>query len=218
MRYHACPARSSRHASSVDIVNCHSRCSASECRAAEAPAEQQPRDAERRAIEHVIEAAREDDELVNAKVRAAFAHGLTPILCVGETEDERERGDTERKLRHQVQEALDKITAFRPSIIISDLVMPRMGGPELAQELLARRPAVKVLYMSGYTAEAIANSSAHSKVIVETTPISPRLGAIAKNSGSSRVSSWTSPVLTSTSRRPRRRVLVHPWSHNDRRQ
>ena len=29
--------------------------------------------------------------------------GLAPILCVGETEEEREAGDTERKLRHQVQ-------------------------------------------------------------------------------------------------------------------
>ena len=35
--------------------------------------------------------------------------GSMPILCVGETEEERERGDTERKLRHQVQEGLEKV-------------------------------------------------------------------------------------------------------------
>ena len=33
------------------------------------------------------------------------------------------------------EEALTKVTAFRPSIIISDLVMPRMGGLELLRAL-----------------------------------------------------------------------------------
>jgi triosephosphate isomerase len=43
-----------------------------------------------------------------------------PILCVGETEEERERGDTERKLRHQVQEALDKVPIERlPEVVIA---------------------------------------------------------------------------------------------------
>ena len=40
---------------------------------------------------------------------AALEAGLEPILCVGETEEEREAGETERKLRHQVQEALERV-------------------------------------------------------------------------------------------------------------
>jgi triosephosphate isomerase (TIM) len=55
----------------------------------------------------------ETDRALQAKVPAAFEAGLLPILCVGETEEERERGDTERKLRHQVQEGLAKLPPER---------------------------------------------------------------------------------------------------------
>jgi triosephosphate isomerase (TIM) len=51
----------------------------------------------------------ETDRALQQKVPKALESGLTPILCVGETEEERERGDTERKLRHQVQEGLEKV-------------------------------------------------------------------------------------------------------------
>src|SRR6201985_3126527 len=51
----------------------------------------------------------ETDRALQLKVPRALEAGLTPILCVGETEEERERGDTERKLRHQVQEGLEKV-------------------------------------------------------------------------------------------------------------
>jgi triosephosphate isomerase len=55
----------------------------------------------------------ETDRALAEKVPAALAAGLKPILCVGETEDEREAGDTERKLRHQVQEGLEKVEIDR---------------------------------------------------------------------------------------------------------
>jgi triosephosphate isomerase (TIM) len=45
----------------------------------------------------------ETDEALARKVPAAFAAGLEPILCVGETLDQRERGETEAVLRHQVE-------------------------------------------------------------------------------------------------------------------
>ncbi|WP_354701430.1 Triosephosphate isomerase [Paraconexibacter sp. AEG42_29] len=55
----------------------------------------------------------ETDEALQQKVPAALEAGLTPILCCGETEDERERGDTERKLRHQILEGLEKVPKDR---------------------------------------------------------------------------------------------------------
>lgn len=48
----------------------------------------------------------ETDRALASKVPAALRAGLSPILCVGETEQEREEGETERKLRHQVRENL----------------------------------------------------------------------------------------------------------------
>ncbi len=52
----------------------------------------------------------ETDKALSHKLPAALGAGLKPILCVGESEDERERGDTERKLRHQVQEGLERLS------------------------------------------------------------------------------------------------------------
>src|SRR5690606_17029304 len=48
----------------------------------------------------------ETDETVNLKVRAIYEHGMTPILCVGETLEEREAGTTEAKVTGQVTAGL----------------------------------------------------------------------------------------------------------------
>jgi triosephosphate isomerase len=55
----------------------------------------------------------ETDRALALKVRAALDAGMVPILCVGETEEERERGETQRKLRHQVQEDLVRVEPER---------------------------------------------------------------------------------------------------------
>jgi triosephosphate isomerase len=51
----------------------------------------------------------EDDKTVNKKVKAAFAHSMTPIVCVGETLEEREAGGTESKVQQQVKRAFDGV-------------------------------------------------------------------------------------------------------------
>ncbi len=51
----------------------------------------------------------EDDAMVNKKVRAVLDHDMTPILCVGETLDEREGGGTETKVGQQVRRGLDNV-------------------------------------------------------------------------------------------------------------
>lgn len=49
----------------------------------------------------------DSDETVNAKTKALLEAGLTPIICVGETIEERRQGQTDRIVEHQVRAALD---------------------------------------------------------------------------------------------------------------
>jgi triosephosphate isomerase (TIM) len=67
---------------------------------------------ERRAYHH------EDDEVVGAKVRAAMAGDLVPILCVGEVEAEREAGEHERVVVRQLSRALDGVDLQRSGDLV----------------------------------------------------------------------------------------------------
>ena len=53
----------------------------------------------------------ETDEGVNRKIKAALAHGLLPIVCVGETEAEYDAGHTEQVVGGQVRGCLAGLTA-----------------------------------------------------------------------------------------------------------
>jgi triosephosphate isomerase len=60
----------------------------------------------------------ETDETVNRKVKAAFSHQLTPIVCVGETQELRESGKTETWVEDQVTAALNGLTAEQVATLI----------------------------------------------------------------------------------------------------
>ena len=84
----------------------------------------------------------ETDRALALKVPAALAEGLVPILCVGETEEEREAGETERKLRHQVQEDLARVEEDRLAEVVIAyepiwaIGTGRVASPEQAQEAI----------------------------------------------------------------------------------
>jgi triosephosphate isomerase len=113
----------------------------------------------------------ETDRALAAKVPAALGAGLVPMLCVGETESERDAGETERKLRHQVNEALERVAAERlGQVVIAYEPIWAIGTgvvatPDQAQDAIAfiralvgdRSPAageeVRILYGGSVTRE-----------------------------------------------------------------
>jgi triosephosphate isomerase len=85
----------------------------------------------------------ETDRALALKLPAALRAGLRPILCVGESEEERAEGDTERKLRQQVREGLGGLEdAQLPEVAIAYEPIWAIGTgltatPEQAQDAVA---------------------------------------------------------------------------------
>ncbi len=61
----------------------------------------------------------ESDQLVADKAKAALAHGLTPIVCVGETLAEREAGQTEAVVGRQLQAVIDTLGADIARVVVA---------------------------------------------------------------------------------------------------
>jgi triosephosphate isomerase len=84
----------------------------------------------------------ETDRALALKVPAALGAGLRPILCVGESEEERDAGETERTLRHQVQEDLAGVEAEQlPEVVVAyepvwAIGTGRVATPTQAQEAI----------------------------------------------------------------------------------
>src|SRR5580704_6806478 len=60
----------------------------------------------------------ETDATVNRKVMAAFLASLTPIVCIGETLEERERGEMPAVLDRQIKDGLEQLTAERIAALV----------------------------------------------------------------------------------------------------
>lgn len=85
----------------------------------------------------------ETDKALALKVPAALEAGLAPILCVGETEEERDNDETDRKLRQQVREDLAGVPAERLAEVVIAyepiwaIGTGRVASAEQAQEAIA---------------------------------------------------------------------------------
>ena len=109
-------------------------------------------------------AVSEAPEMAKAKREAASASGTETILVVEDDESVRSlirlalvAGGYKVLETDDPDKALD-LCANHPGpihLLLTDVVMPKMGGPAVAEKVAALRPGVKVIFMSGYTDDAI---------------------------------------------------------------
>ncbi len=85
----------------------------------------------------------EDDALINRKIKRAIEIGLQPLLCIGETKEEYEKGTTQQVIEKQLQEDLKDIPAEQlANLIIAYEPIWAIGSgqsasPEIAQSVHA---------------------------------------------------------------------------------
>ena len=116
-------------------------------------------------------------------VRRPVALGSETVLLVEDDEMVRHLvRETLVRAGYKVMDTSDPLEARRLSasyrgtihLLITDVVMPKVSGLELAEELRARRGGMKVLYMSGYTDTAIVNTGIlHKEVAFLQKPFTP---------------------------------------------
>ena len=87
----------------------------------------------------------EDEESVRELVRVTLASRGYNVL-------EAENGECGLRIAEEYKEPID--------ILITDVVMPGIGGRELAKKLVALRPGISVLFLSGYTEDAVVTQGA----------------------------------------------------------
>ena len=59
-------------------------------------------------------------------------------------------------------------------LVITDVIMPRLNGPALAQHLVALSPSVKILFISGYTGDTVFTNGVGKDAFLLQKPIMPQ--------------------------------------------
>lgn len=102
----------------------------------------------------------DDDAVVNRKLRAALAHGLRPILCVGETKPQRDAGTAEQVVVAQVQAGLADVGATQlPDVVIAyePIWAIGTGDTATAADAQAMHATIRATLAALYTPELAQN-------------------------------------------------------------
>lgn len=125
----------------------------------------------------------ETDQTVNKKIKVAFENELKPIVCVGETLEQRENGETEKIITSQTRLALDGLTAeqIKNTIIAYEPIWAIGTGKTATSEdannsIKAIREELKKLYGENVSEEVIIQyggsvKSSNAKELFESSDI-----------------------------------------------
>jgi triosephosphate isomerase len=107
---------------------------------------------------------REDLDTIKNKVAAAVRNEITPILCVGETKQERDDGETKQVLHDQLMTALSDLTSseVRNMVIAYEPVWAISNGSNYADHVIAKPEQVSeaVNYIRRYVADVFDEKAA----------------------------------------------------------
>jgi CheY-like chemotaxis protein len=101
----------------------------------------------------------EDQDRVRAGIAEALRHGGYKVLAA-------RHADEALKLSHEHEDRID--------LLLTDMVMPGLGGDQLAEQILHSRPEIKVMFMSGYNLRPT-RLLRHSGTVFTEKPLKPAM-------------------------------------------
>ena len=113
---------------------------------------------------------------------SASAAGSETILLIEDLTELREMIATMLRSKGynvlQARDGADAVTIaashFAPiDLIVTDVVMPKLNGPEAVRQIRARRAGVKAIYITGYSNQALSGEEASHNSITVEKPIRP---------------------------------------------
>ena len=145
----------------------------------------------------------EDDAAVRRKLETALNHGFTPLLCIGEREEERNRGETSDVLERQLRAALeglnpgvlkDLVVAYEPVWAIGT---GRAASPTDADSAagLVRQVVEKLLAGESASARGYNMAAASMQAISAALPLFPPSAEPWSRGASLEVDSFTALIL-----------------------
>src|SRR5207248_6006542 len=101
----------------------------------------------------------EDQDRVRAGIAEALRHGGYKVLAA-------RHADEALKLSHEHEDQIH--------LLLTDMVMPGLGGDQLAEQILHLRPEIKVMFMSGYNLRPT-RLLRHSGTVFAEKPLKPAM-------------------------------------------